>query len=352
MKTTFLQNKFIRKQIEKFAAAKTTLLQNKFIRKQTEKFAAINIGNYYIRGLIIEGGEAVSYFIERKGELSAVIKKLWDDKKIPVKKVKISIKTPSSLVRYFPFPKMEKKKLKQTLFYEINKFIPFPSEKVYYDFFILNEISPSEVSMLLAVAKKDFVDNILEIFERIGLKVTEINLDSICLINLFLNNYESNEKVNPCLLDIGYNFSTMTILNKDTPFLTRDVKFSTKEVLEIVSRIENKPLKEIEKQLFSPKSSDEFLKLTRDSISNFCQELKRSFDYFEMNKGEPINKLYLSGGLASIENIGNIFVEALDMETEILKPISEKGLKLSKAFSDKEFGNFENSFSAVFGLAL
>ena len=326
------------------------LLQNKFIRKETEKFAAINIGNYYIKGLVVEKGEVADYFIEKKGELSATIKKLRDDKKIPSKKVKISIKTPSSLVRYFPFPKMEKKKLKQALFYEMNKFIPFPPEKVYYDFFTLKEISSTEVSMLLAVVKKDFIDNILGIFEGVNLDVSEINLDSICLINLFLNNYEGNEKINSCLLDIGYNFSTMTILNKGIPFLTRDVKFSAKEVLQIVSRIENKPLEKMEKQLFSPESSNEFLKLTRDSISNFCQELKDSFDYFEVNKGEPINKLYLSGGLASIRGIENTFVEALDIEVEVLKLIPEKGLKLSKSFSDKEFGDFKNSFSAAFGL--
>ena len=329
-----------------------TLPRNKFIKKQAEKFAAINIGNYYTRGLIIEDGEATSYFIERKEELAAAVKKLRDNKKISAKKVKISIKTPPCLVRYFPFPKMEKKKLNQALFYEMNKFIPFSPEKVYYDFSILKEISSTEVSVLLAVVKKEFVNKILEIFGKAGLKVTEINLDSVCLINLFLNNYQDNEKINSCLLDIGYNFSTMTIINKGTPFLTRDVKFSAKEVLQIASRIENKSLEEIEKQLFFPKNSGEFLKLTRDSIFNFCQELKSSFDYFEVNKGEPIHKLYISGGLASIEGIENIFVEALDTEVEILKPILEKGLKLNKVFFDKEFGDFKNSFSAAFGLVL
>lgn len=329
-----------------------THLQNKFIKKQAEKFAAINIGNYYIRGIIVEDGEIKSYFIEKKGELLTVIKKLQNDKKISVKKVKISIKTPNCLVRYFSFPKMEKKKLNQALFYEMNKFIPFPPEKVYYDFFVLKDISSTEAAMLLAVAKKEYIDNVLEIFGKVNLKVIEINLDSVCLINLFLNNYKDKEKINSCLLDIGYNFSTMTILNKGIPFLTRDVKFSAKEILEIASRINNKPFEEVEKQLFDSKSNSEFLKLTRDSISNFCQELKSSFDYFEVNKSEPINKVYLSGGLASLEGIEDIFSEILDIEVEILKPIPEEGSNLSKNFSSEEFNSYKNSFSAVFGLVL
>ena len=329
-----------------------TLLQNKFIKKEVEKFVAINLGNCYIKGLIVEGGKVTDYFIEKKEDISTTVKKLWAEKKIPVKKVKISVKNPSCLVRYFPFPKMEKKRLRHALFYEMNKFIPFPPENVYFDFFVLKEASSTELSVLLAVAKKDFIDSILESFGKVGLKVTEINLDSVCLINLFLNNYEDNKDINSCLLDIGYNFSTMTIINKGTPFLTRDVKFSAKEVFQIISRIKNQSLPETEKELFSSEGSSEFLKSTQDSILNFCKELKSSFDYFEVNKGEPINKLYLSGGMASVKGIENIFVEALDTEVEILKPFSEKNEKLKEVFFSKEFNTFKNSFSVPFGLIL
>ncbi|NQT28279.1 MAG: pilus assembly protein PilM [Candidatus Omnitrophica bacterium] len=329
---------------------KMTFLQNKFIRKEADKFVTINLGNCYTKGLIVEGEEVTDYFIEAKKDLAATIKKWWAEKKISTKKVKVSVKDPSCLVRYFPFPKMDKKKLKQALFYEMNKFIPFPSDEVYFDFFILGEISATQSSVLLAVAKKSFIDNILDVFGKSGLRVTEINLDSICLTNLFLNNYGENKETNSCILDIGYNFSTMIILNKGVPFLTRDVKFSAKEVFQIVSRIKNKSLSEIEKQLFSPEGGSEILKLTQDSISNFCKEMKASFDYFEVNKGELVNKLYLTGGWASIEGIEKVFTEALDTEVEVLEPILKRGPKLSQAFSDKEFTKFKNSFSTLFGL--
>jgi len=329
-----------------------TFLQSKFIKKEVKKFVAINLGNYYIKGLIVEGGKVTDYFIEKKEDLSTTVKKFWAEKKIPVKKVKISVKNPSCLVRYFPFPKMEKKKLSQALFYEMNKFVPFLPENVYFDFFVLKEVSSTKLSILLAVAKKDFIDNILESFSKVGLRVTEINLDSVCLTNLFLNNYEGNKDINSCLLDIGYNFSTITIINKGTPFFTRDVKFSTKEVFQIISRIKNQSFSETEKELFSSEDNSEFLKSIQDSILNFCKELKSSFDYCEVTIGEPIRKLYLSGGMASIKGIENIFGETLDMEAEILKPFSEKNEKLNEVFFSKEFNTFKNSFSIPFGLIL
>jgi type IV pilus assembly protein PilM len=327
-------------------------LNNRFVKDEVEKFTAINLGNCYIKGLNVEAGKVEGYFLEKREDLAAAIKKLWAEKKISAKKIKVSVKDPSCLVRYFPFPKMDKKKLGQALFFEMNKFIPFPSDKVYFDFFVLGETSPTEAAVLLAVAKKDFINNILDIFGKFNLRVSEINLDSVCLVNLFLNNYEDNKNLNSCLLDIGYYFSTMTIINKGTPFLTRDVKFSAKEVFQIVSRIKNRPLPDIEKELFFSKDNGRFLNSTQDSILNFCKELKSSFDYFEVNRGEPVNRLYLSGGLASIKGIERVFAEALDIEVENLRPFAEKDEKLSQAFFNTEFNAFKNSFSVPFGLVL
>jgi len=329
-----------------------TFLQNKFAKKEVEKFVAINLGEYYIKGLIVEAGKVTDYFLAKRENLSTTIKKLWAEKKISVKKVKVSVKNPACLVRYFPFLKMEKRKLNQALFYEMNKFIPFASDKVYFDFSVLKENSSTELSILLAVAKKEFIDNILESFGKVGLRATEINLDSVCLTNLFLNNYQDIKDVNSCILDIGYNFSTMTIVNNGIPFLTRDVKFSTREVFQILSRIKDQSPADIEKDLFASEDSSEFLKSTHDSILSFCKELKSSFDYFEVNKSEPINKLYLSGGLASVKGIENVFLEALGIEVETLRPFFEKDEKLDKVFFSKEFNTFKNSFSVPFGLIL
>jgi len=329
-----------------------TFLQDNFIKNQADKFVAINLGNCYIKGLVVEGAKITDYFIEKKEDLSATIKKLWTEKKIPFKNIRVSVKNPACLVRYFSFPKMDKKRLNQALFYEMSKLIPFTPEDVYFDYSILEDISAREVAILLAVAKKDFVDNILESFGNVGLRVTEINLDSICLSNLFLNNCQDANDENSCILDIGYNFSTMTIIHRGIPFITRDVKFSAKDVFQIIARIKNKSLDDIEKEVFNLKDKGKLLKQNQDSILSFCKELKSSFDYFEVNKSEPINKVYLSGGLASVEGIGGIFVEALDTEVEILKPFLEDDQRLDQVFFSKEFNAVRNNFSVLFGLIL
>lgn len=329
-----------------------TFLKDSFIKNEVDQFVAINLGNCYVKGLVVDGDKVVDYFIEKKEDLSITLKKLLAEKKIPFKNIRISVKNPACLVRYFSFPKMDKKRLVQALFYEMNKLIPFTPEDVYFDYAILEDISLAEVAILLAVAKKEFIDNILESFDGVGLRVGEVNLDSVCLSNLFLNNYQDAKDKNSCILDIGYNFSTMTIINKGIPFLTRDVKFSVKDVFQVIARIKGKPFADIENKIFKLENNGELLKLNQDSISIFCKELKSSFDYFEVNKSEPINKVYLSGGLASAKGIENIFVEALDTEVEILQPFLENNNKINQVFFSKEFDLLRNNFSVLFGLIL
>jgi type IV pilus assembly protein PilM len=318
----------------------------KFTVKKPEGFVSINLGNYYIKGLIIEDNKIKDYFLERNDGLSTILGSLWQKKKISANKVKVSIKNPSSLVRYFNFPKMEKKKMKQALFYELNKYIPFSPEEVYFDFCVLGEVNPKEVYLMLAVAKKDFIDKTLGAFEKQNLDVLEIGLDSVCLTNHFLDTYKEEKTINACMLDIGYSFSTLTILKKGMPFLTRDLEFSAKDIFQVISRIKNLKPEDIEKWLFSLKDHNEFLELAKNSISSLCQEIKSSFDYFEVNTGERIEKMYLTGGIVSVKGIEGAFKDNLEMEVAILDNLTS----LDISFSDDKFNKCRNSFSVAFGL--
>jgi len=242
--------------------------------------------------------------------------------------------------------------MSQALYYELDKHIPFPPNEVYFDFSVLKEISDTEVVILLAAAKKNFINQILEIFNKNNFKVSEISLDAICLINLFLHNYTESKKTNVCILDMGHEFSTMTILDKGTPFITRDVKFSAKDVFGVLSRVKNIDISEVEKQIMVSGAAADFLSSAQDNFSNLCGEMKSSFDYFEVNKGERVNKLYLTGGLASVSGIENIFTELLELKTEVLKALPRDTERMEKVFFDEGFNLVKNSFSPVFGLAL
>lgn len=331
---------------------KKTLSLNTQLKPKADVSLALNIGNYHLKGLILRGDQVFDYFLEPNQDLAKTLGKVLSQKKISPRSVRLSVKNSKCLVRYFSFPKMEKKKLEQALSYELNKHIPFSPEEVYFDYYVLKDASPSELSILLAVAKKDFIDNILEVFKGFGLSVSEINLDSVCLLNMFLDSCPDSKDINACILDIGNSFSVMTIVNKGIPFLTRDVKFSTKDIVAIAARSKGIKPSEVESKLAASKDSSDFLEFVQSSISGLCKEVKSSFDYFEVNKGEHLDKIYLTGGLASVNNIETIFTEALGVDVAILPALPNSLKEADTRFLDDKFNSLRSSFSAVFGLIL
>lgn len=320
---------------------------NKILKKETQDFVGINLGNYYLKGLIVRAGQVTDYFIKEKSDLSLALKQIWQEKNISTNKVKLSVKDHSTLVRYFNFPKIDKKKIKQTLFYELNKHIPFSPEEVYFDFSILEE-NPTDLFLLLAVAKKDLINNVIDIFEKEKKEILDISLDSICLVNVFLAYYKEEKKINTSILDIGYGFSTLTVLKGGVPFMTRDLTFGTKDILSIMSHIKNIPMQAIDKWVTSKENHKEFLELSQDNIAALCREIKSSFDYFEVNKGERIEKVFLTGGLSSIAGIETLFKEYLECEVLFLDNL----LNLKSVFNQEQFDAMKNTFSVSSGVVL
>lgn len=326
---------------------KAIQLFNSLFKKETQDFVGINLGNYYVKGLVVRAGNVTDYFIKEKKELPATIKQIWQEKNISTNKVKLSVKDHSTLVRYFNFPKIDRKKIKQTLFYELNKHIPFSPEEVYFDFAVLEE-NPSDLSLLLAVAKKELINNIIDVFEKEKKEILDISLDSICLVNVFLNYYKEEKKINTSILDIGYGFSTLTVLRGGIPFMTRDLTFGTKDILSIISHVKNIPVQSIDGWVMTAGNHKEFLELAQDNIAALCREVKSSFDYFEVNKGERIEKVFLTGGLSSIGGIEMQFKEHLECEVLFLDNL----LNLKNAFNQEKFDATKNTFSVSSGIIL
>lgn len=340
------------KQSRHFKEKISGLVKKRIIRENTATFTGINLGSRYIKGLAIKQGKIENYFIYPKEELSLSIEALKKEKKIAGKEIRISFKDPSCLIRYCSFPKTDRKKLKQALYYQLNKLIPYSPDEVHFDYEVLKEISPTQDYILLAVAKKKYIQTLLEPFQEKGFLVSEITPDSIALINLYLNNYPEDSKINACILDIGHSFSTINIFEKGVPFLSRELKFNTKDVIDIILRVKGiDQEKAIETLSCLDKKSDLF-DVLEENIADWCKELKNSFDFFELNRGESLNKLYLTGGIVKIPNIADIFSVNLEIPVEILIPEKSDIFEFEDNFSKKSYMNYRHNLAVCFGLVV
>ncbi|MBL7081196.1 MAG: pilus assembly protein PilM [Candidatus Omnitrophica bacterium] len=193
--------------------------------------------------------------------------------------VNLGICGPNVIVRYVAMAKMNESEFRNSLKYEAASHLPFSAEEVNLDGVILKDLPDNQMLVMLAAAKKDFINERLRLCQEAGIKVNILDIDSLALINAF--NYIHQQKdVSSgalALLNIGASVTNINILENGIPHFSREIDvagedFTTKEASREVA------------------------------IANFVGEIRKSFDYYETRSTTVINKIFLSG-------VGNLISE-------------------------------------------
>lgn len=241
-------------------------------------------------------------------------------------RVRLALKGQDTIIRYVPFPKMEKANLRQSFAFEAAKHLPFPVESVYFDLCVLEEnYSKTESLILLAAAKKDLVNPIVEEFAKERITVSEITLSGIALLNLFLATNSAAE--NYALIDIGNSAATLNIIKKDLPYLSREIKTGGKAIIKKLAALKNVEMSQAEFLYIKGDNAEELLEIGEDIFLGICEEIRSSFDYFEMNTGEQVQSICLTGGFALLNGVDKIISGALGVEVKPWKPWEKLGIK-------------------------
>lgn len=339
-------------------------LIKKFFKEDDDEFIVIDLGEAYLKGLFVCGNQIKSFLFEKNtGHPAKIISEWLKQESISSREIKVAVKGQQTLIRYLPFPKVPKDKLKDVFGYELAKYIPFSQEDVYFDIDILDEnYSQKEMFLVLAVARKDFLDKIIQAFKEQKINISEINLSSIALINLFTKNLTAKnapaalKDENSAIVDIGLNTTVVNLFKKDLPCLSREIKVAAKNFLDKVAKI--KELSEAEALDFvmalnAPKDNvdqgevQEVLEIIEEVSYELAEEIKNSLDYFEINFGQRIQNIFITGGLAKVQGLAKVISHSLDINTQVWDVLSSLELK-----SDSDVGEFKEAMAVALGLSL
>ncbi|MBU0694501.1 MAG: pilus assembly protein PilM [Candidatus Omnitrophica bacterium] len=374
----------------------------KFIEKGENDYVALDLGAGFLKGIYVSDNQIKNFFVEKnKGKPIQLAANWLKREGLLSKPVKAAIKGQDTFIRYIPFPKIDKKALKQAFSYEISKFIPLPKEDVYFDISILDENYKSgEFFLFLALAKKELIDSLIKESQEAKLNLTEISLNNAALINLFLSFLSSELPFsnsspqaqapshpdtliplraqagtsghrraqaplraqageNVALVDIGLNSTLLNLINNGLPILSREVEVSTSNLLAKLSMgidppdtfeggvlFQGKPPK-IEEDAPGLDNTQEIKEAAEEVFFDLCEEIKNSFDYFELNWGQRIHKVFVTGGLSKLSGIDKIMMDSLGVETKVWNPFEKVPLNF-----DKNILNFKEMLAVVLGLSL
>ena len=147
-------------------------------------------------------------------------------KKIGVKKVATSVSGNAVIVRYVKFPKMSPSELEKTIQFEAEPYIPFDIRDVNISTHILGDVTEEgqpKMETVLVAAKKELLQERLDILQGAGFKVGIIDVDSFCIENAYEVNREKEKTETVMLINIGATTSNINILENGTSKVVRDL---------------------------------------------------------------------------------------------------------------------------------
>ncbi len=292
--------------------------------------------------------EELKFNAEEKDKLSA-LKRLLKRAKISEKEVNISIEGPSVIIRNIQLPKMSEADLKNAIKYEVEKYIPYNVNEVIVDCQIISE-AENNMGVLLVAAKKDSINDKIQLVQKAGLCPWVVDIDSLALINAFnLNNEEKDKTI--ALLNIGSEATSVNIIRGDLLNFTRNIPVGGKRVTEVLAENFKVDLALAEELKRNPGDKKEAVdKLCLNAMREMAIEIKSSFDYYESQYEEGVTEIFISGGVAIDENMANFLSENMDLEVKRWS-VLDRLILGNKSLGDK-ISPIRDYFAVATGLAL
>jgi len=264
----------------------------------------------------------------------------------------------SVIVKKITVPAMTAAELEESIRWEAEQYIPFDVNEVNLDFEILqagDAERPMEV--LLVAAKKDLIDDYVNLIGEAGLTPSVIDVAGFAVENAFEANYGASDEV-IAIVNIGAQSSTINVLAGGVPAFTRDVATGGNQYTAEIQRAMSVGFDEAERIKIGERGSEsqdvvpqEVEQAMRAVTNNLVGEIARSLDFFAATAADMrIQRVYLAGGSSRVSGLEAAFKERTGLEVELMNPLAK--MLPSNRFDAEFLDQVGPSLSVGIGLAM
>lgn len=285
------------------------------------------------------------------------IRQLFKSSNIKEANVAVSIGGYSVIVKKINVQTMPENQLQETIHFEAEQYIPFDISDVNLDFQILgeNENNPNQMSVFLVAAKKEMVNDYINLVTLAGLTPCIIDVEAFALQNIFEANYDIQDE-NVALIDIGASKTSLNILKGSSSVFMRDVALGCLQINQKIMSLLDCSYEQAELLKFgeaSDKMSAEELKqIVAAVVTDWCTEIRRALDFFYTNyPDDQIKRIILSGGGANIAEFRQLLASEASTVVETLNPLKKFTVD-EKAFDPEFIRQIAPQAAIAMGLAM
>ena len=263
--------------------------------------------------------------------ITDAIREAMDNGKIKNRNVAAAVSGHSVIVKKVSLPTMTREELDEQIRWEAEQYIPFDVNEVNLDFQILdggNEDGQMEV--LLVAAKKDLIDDYVQVIGEAGLVPVAIDVAAFAVENAFEMNYPNAARETVALVNIGAQVVNINIVSGGVPCFTRDITTAGNQYTEEIQKALSISFGEAERVKLGgrgPDSQDVVPQEVEQAIQSVAEtvigEISRSLDFYGATSADSrIEKVYLSGGSAKVSGFAKAFHDRTGLPVEVLNPLA------------------------------
>jgi type IV pilus assembly protein PilM len=267
------------------------------------------------------------------------ISELLKNLKIKNKKVGFSISGYSVIVKKVNLAAMEEAQLEEHIMAEAEQYIPFDIEDVYLDFQDLKTSSKGNdrTDVMLVAAKKEIVDDYLDMLQGLGLQPVIVDVDGFALENSYEHNYQKNENV--ALVDIGASKMSINILCQGVSLVARDVMVGSRQLTEQIQNTFDLDFDEAEGiklgTVPAGEGQEEVEEIFQATCTQWVLEVKKAIDLYHSNHpDQPLSRLILSGGGAKVAGLAEYLAKETELPVEMFNPFLKISVNQKKIDPD------------------
>jgi type IV pilus assembly protein PilM len=294
------------------------------------------------------------------GAIADTIREAIENGKIKTKYAAAAVCGHSVIVKKVSLPVMSRTELEEQIRWEAEQYIPFDVNEVNLDFQILDsEGTEGQMDVLLVAAKKDLIDDYVQVITEAGLIPAVIDVAAFAVENAYEANYETNPAEAVALVNIGAQVVNINIVLDGAPAFTRDITTAGNQYTEEIQKALTVSFEEAERLKLGGNSSEDSKEVVPQEVEQAMQsvseavigEISRSLDFFAATTADSrIEKVYLSGGSSRVTGFENAFHERTGLPVELLNPLNQ--MVPNSNFDQEQLDELAPSLGVSVGLAM
>ncbi len=271
------------------------------------------------------------------------------------KSVATSVSGRDVIVKRIKMDRMQEAEARQVIRWEAEQHIPFDMDSVSLDFEILDpEADGLQMEVLLVAAKKELVETRVRLLEEAGLETAVIDINAFAVQTAFEHNYEHAAYGTFCLVNIGHETTSLSLVEAGRPLLTRDIAVGRRRFAEALGGALNLTIEEAERRLQDEDAFDrDANQALQEAMDSIVTPIERARNFLDTGETEHkvIDEVVLSGEGVGIPGLKAAIADRIKTPVTVLDPC--RAVEWAPGLTGAAGGPHERAALAVaVGLAL